>query len=237
MHEKRSNLCVAANFSSIQETVEFIDQVGKYICILKTQCERFKGDPEENLRILYNKKREHKFLLFEDRKFYDGMETIKSIYAEKYVKYVDLVTVVPICGDGVFKAIESAVSEVDLPEDEHRGCLAVCEVSFDGFIPVDPTKLLEVAERNSKICVGIIAQKLRIPNGRQMIKATPGVHISETKDGQNQKWKHPVEVISDGADIVIVGRGIVGAPRDDIGRITQLYKEVAYKAYCDTMNT
>jgi len=70
-----------------------------------------------------------------------------------------------------------------------------------------------------------------------MIKATPGVHISETKGGQNQKWRHPVEVTRDGADIVIVGRGIVGAPRDDIGQITQLYKEVAYKADCDTMNT
>jgi len=55
--------------------------------------------------------------LFEDRKFYGGMPTIESIYAEKYVKYVDLVTVVPICRDGIFKATESTVSEVDLPED------------------------------------------------------------------------------------------------------------------------
>jgi len=134
----------------------------------------------------------------------------------------------PTCRDIVFKAIESTVSEVDPPEDEHRGCLAVRKVSNDGFIPVDPTKLLEVAERNSKICVGMIAQKLEIPNGCQMIKATSGVHISETKDGQNQEWKYPVEVISDGPDIVIVVRGLL-VHLETIS-FTRLYKELAYKA-------
>lgn len=233
--EKRSNLCVAANFRTLEETSEFIDKVGEHICILKTQSERFPGDPAENLRALYEKKKQYNFLLFEDRKFYDGMETIQSIYAEKYVKYADLVTVIPICGDGVFKAIENAAKSANLPEDEPRGCLAVCQVSFAGFVQINEKECLEVAERNTSVCVGVIAQSLQVSDVCSMIKATPGVHIAQSDDGGNQQWNHPSKVIDLGADIVIVGRGIVSAPTEELGATTRLYKEVSYKAYCDSL--
>lgn len=230
--EKKSNLCVAANFKTLDETLNFIDKVGKHICILKTQSERFPGDPAENLRLLYQKKKEYNFLLFEDRKFYDGMETIQSIYAEKYVHYADIVTVIPICGDGVFQAIENAAKSANLPEDEPRGCLAVCQVSFAGFIQVDEQECLKVAERNSSICIGIIAQTLQVSDDCSMIKATPGVHISKSNDGKNQQWNHPSQVIGAGADIVIVGRGIVSAPDNELEATTRLYKEISFMAYC-----
>lgn len=233
--EKRSNLCVAANFKTTEDLLEFVDRVGKHICILKTQLERSGEVSKRILEALYEKKRQHNFLLFEDRKFFDGEETIQSIYSEMYVRYVDLVTVIPICGDGIFKAIENAVLRANLPVDEPRGCLAVCELSFKGFIPTSPNQLLEVAEQNSSICCGIIAQALQVKDNCRMIKATPGVHLTQSGDGGNQQWNHPSRVLANGADVIIVGRGIVSAPKSDLERVACQYKEAAWRAYTDVV--
>lgn len=227
---KESNLCVAANFDTIEETLEFVDKVGSLICILKIQSERFKDDNlTENLKRLYEKKKRYNFLLFEDRKFFDGEETVRTCY-RKYVPFVDLVTVVPTCGDGIFKAIQDASILANLPTDEPRGCLAVCELSFAGS-SIDSYKALEIAERNSGICVGIIAQKLQINDQFKMFKATPGVHLSQSSDGGNQQWNHPEKVVLGGADVIIVGRGIVSSPKEKWEEITRLYKETAFIAY------
>lgn len=228
--DKKSNLCVAANFNTVEETLSFVDKVGQHICMLKTQSERFKDDKiKENLKRLYAKKKQYNFLLFEDRKFFDGQETVQACY-EKYVAFADVVTVVPTCGDGVFRAITDAAKAAKLPEDEPRGCLAVCELSFSGSF-MDSTKAIELAEANSNICVGIIAQKLQVPDQLSMFKATPGVHMSRSSDGGNQQWNHPDQVMAAGADVIIVGRGIVSAPPEEWENITRLYKETAFNAY------
>lgn len=236
MIDKRSNLCVAANFETIEDTLRFVDRVGKHICILKTQIYRFEGDFKNNLKSLYEKKKEHNFLLFDDPKLCDGLETVYSIYKNIFVKYVDLVTVYAGLGDDIFRAIEKAALEANLPEDEPRGCLAVCEFSFEGVIPADPSLLLEVAERNSSICVGVIAQTLQVKDDCAMIKATPGVHLTSTSDGFGQQWKHPRVAVTNGSDVVIVGRGIVSAPANDLEKVTIEYKEASYKAYTDSLN-
>lgn len=228
--EKKSNLCVAANFSTIDETLEFVDKVGSHICMLKTQSERFEDDNlKVNLDRLYAKKKQYNFLLFEDRKFFDGEETVQACY-KKYVQHVDLVTVVPTCGDGIFRAIKEASLLANVPEDEPRGCLAVCELSFAGS-SMDSSKALEVAERNSGVCAGIIAQKLQVRDQLSMFKATPGVHLSRSSDGGNQQWNHPDKVMAAGADVIIVGRGIVSSPKEEWENITRLYKETAFNAY------
>lgn len=228
--DKKSNLCVAANFKSLDETIRFVDRIGKYIVVLKIQCARWPENPIHVYERLYAKKKEHNFLLFEDFKFNDSKETVQSIYSTLFVKYVDLVTVSPWCGDGIFEAIKEAAIKADLPDDEPRGCLAVCEVSF-AQIPVDPKIFLEIAERNSNICVGIIAQKLNVSDQFVMIKATPGVHLDQSSDGGNQQWRHPDKVVADGADLLIVGRGIVAAPECEQEDLTRRYRDVIYEAF------
>lgn len=234
--EKKTNLCVAANFETIEETLNFVDKVGRHICILKTQCERNGEVSEKNLKLLYEKKKKFNFLLFEDRKFNDGEETIKSIY-KMYVKYVDLVTVSPNFGDPIFNAIRTAAGEAKLSIDEPRGCLAVCEYSFAGYTGADPKLLLNIARRNSDICVGIIAQSLHVDDDCTLVKLTPGVHLSRTSDGANQQWKHPAKVVANGADVIIVGRGIASAPSEELEQVACKYKEIAFKAYNEGCGT
>lgn len=235
--DKKSTLCVAADLSSFDEIVKLVEKIGQHICILKVHTRRCGGNLEENLKTLYSLKKRFNFLLFEDCKFFDGKETIEADYAGMYVKYVDLVTVIPICGDGIFKAIENGARLASLPDSEPRGCLSVCEVSFSGFVGQDTGELVKITNRNSSICVGIIAQKLQVDDPYSMIKASPGVHINKTTDGENQQWRTPDKVVGDGADVVIVGRGIVAAPEQEWEPLAREYKEESYQAYLRALNS
>lgn len=232
MIDKRTNLCVAADFKAVQQVIKLADMIGPHICMLKLHSGFQGGTSENSLEALYNLKRRHNFLLFEDRKFFDGRETVILDYQD-YVKYVDIVTVVPDFGDAMFDAIKTVVDNTDLPDDEHRGCLAVCELSFKDIIRPDPEKLYRVAERNSPICIGIIAQKLKVKDQSRMIKATPGINMSQTSDGKSQQWRGPESAIADGTDIIIVGRGITAKPEDQWEATAREYKDLAYKAYLD----
>lgn len=238
MIKKNSNLCVSADFKNFRQVIDLVEKIGRHICILKIHSESFGlNNIEENLELLYKLKLEYNFLLFEDRKFYDGKAIVQNMY-EPYAKYVDLVTVVPIFGDGIFKAIEDGIKNARLPESEPRGCLAVCELSFSGLILPESTnswfeRLLEAAEKHTPICAGIIAQKLNVHDEFSMFKASPGAHLERSSDGSNQQWRTPDQVINDGADVVIVGRGIISASPDEWEPLTIRYKERLYKAYLD----
>lgn len=224
--EKKSNLCVAANYETIEECLKLVDKIGNHICMLKTQLNRYDGSTEENLRLLYEKKKKYNFLLFEDRKYNDTPETNASLY-KKIVKYVDLVTVDAACGCETFEEFDRIAKEAGLQADEPRGSLIVCEFSIKGHEQPDPVKALNKAENNS-FCTGIIAQKLNVKNPYSMFKATPGVHMSKSTDGVGQQWNHPSEVAAKGADVLIVGRGIVSASEDELENITIAYKEASY---------
>lgn len=228
MTEKKSNLCVAADFPTFKEIIEFVEKCGQHICILKTHLDQYGWVTEDDMKQLYKLKKKYNFLLFEDVKFVDHKQVTKTIYSNRWVKYVDLVTIFPIHGEFLFEAIHEAVVSANLPPDEPRGCLAVCEVSYSDSDQINPNKLLDRASKNSNICIGVIAQDLLLDDC-QLIKATPGVHLTRSKDESTQKWRTPETVMSNGTDIIIVGRGITQAKSVEDSVLE--YKKASYEAY------
>jgi orotidine-5'-phosphate decarboxylase len=66
--------------------------------------------------------------------------------------------------------------------------------------------------------------------GEDFIVMTPGVGLQVGGDGLGQQYRTPEEVVGrDGCDVVIVGRGIVGA--DDPVAIAEVYRERSWRAY------
>ena len=58
---------------------------------------------------------------------------------------------------------------------------------------------------------------------------TPGVHLQESSDGGDQRYVTPeVAVLTRGADIIIVGRGVTQA-RDMVDTVVK-YKNQAWSA-------
>jgi hypothetical protein len=56
-----------------------------------------------------------------------------------------------------------------------------------------------------------------------------GVHLEKTTDGKGQQWRTVEDAIKrDGNDIVIVGRGIIGA--SNLGKEAARYQQAAWDA-------
>ena len=123
-----------------------------------------------------------------------------------------------------------------------RGLLLLAEMSSEGNLMTGSytTKCVQAAREHQDFVVGFISQRT-LNEGRKdnFVSMTPGVNLpSEEKavssdkmgDGLGQQYRTPAKVVAqDGCDIIIVGRGILGAK--DRAKEAERYRSAAWKAY------
>ena len=143
-------------------------------------------------------------------------------------------------GEGDIQNKEMALQELG-PPPHARGLLLLAEMSSEGnLLNADYTlTCLKLARMNRDFVVGFIAQRsLNAQTEDTFLTLTPGVNLPPegikgdwaTGDGLGQQWRTPKEVVGkDGADIVIVGRGILNAK--DRKREAERYRKAAWAAY------
>ena len=68
---KQSNLCVSADVHTSSSLLRLAEDVGDYICVLKTHADIIDDFTEQTIKKLNEVSRRKNFLLFEDRKFGD----------------------------------------------------------------------------------------------------------------------------------------------------------------------
>ena len=68
---KKSNLCVSADVHSTSALLRLAEEVGDYICVLKTHADIVDDFGERTIKSLIEISTRRKFLIFEDRKFGD----------------------------------------------------------------------------------------------------------------------------------------------------------------------
>lgn len=68
---KRSTLCISADVHTTSALLRLADEVGDYICVLKTHADIIDDFSEKTIKGLNEVSRRKQFLLFEDRKFGD----------------------------------------------------------------------------------------------------------------------------------------------------------------------
>lgn len=242
MEEKRSNLCVAADTTSAERLLAVAAALGPEIAVLKVHCDVVADWSEAVSEKLGQLAAEHRFLLFEDRKFADIGATVQKQFsgAPFYIqRWASLVTVHAIPGPGLLRSLE----------DPNVGSLVLAQMSSQGNLADAhySQQALQMAAAHPSIVAGLITNgssrlehlsSVPIPGG--LIHATPGVHISTGPgDSLGQSYNQtPASAIANGSDIIIVGRGIMGADPDDsahplesIVAAAQSYRSLAWNAY------
>lgn len=136
--------------------------------------------------------------------------------------------------------IQTTLSELG-PPPHARGLLLLAEMSSVGNLitPEYTDACVQAAQSNTDFVLGFICQRsLNAQPQDNFICLTPGVSLppedeEDVKiagDGKGQRWRDPAEVVGqDGADIIIVGRGILKA--DNRRREAQRYQKSAWQAY------
>ncbi|KAM4608424.1 uridine 5'-monophosphate synthase [Polymixia lowei] len=228
MEEKQSNLCVSADVTSCAELLQLADSLGPKICLLKTHVDilqDFTLDFTQTLKALAEK---HNFLIFEDRKFADIGNTVKHQYEGgmyQIASWSHIVNAHAIPGPGVVKGLSAVGQPLD------RGCLLIAQMSTQGSMATGEytQSVLKMAEEQADFVFGFICGS-KISKRPEFIHMTPGVQIQAGGDGLGQQYTSPEEVICNkGSDVIIVGRGILGA--SDRVETTESYRKSGWEAY------
>lgn len=209
IHEKKTHLALSADVTQSEKLLELAEQMGPEICVLKTHVDildDFTLGVAKQLRDIADR---HQFLIFEDRKFADIGHTVKQQYSGglyHIADWADIVNAHSLPGPGIIQAL----TEIGL--SKQRGLLLLAEMSSAGNLTdaIYAENTLEMAEQFPEFVMGFISQR-KLSNDPRWIYMTPGVQLTEKNDELGQRYVTPKRAMEKGADVIIVGRGILAA--------------------------
>ncbi|KAI9295562.1 orotidine 5'-phosphate decarboxylase Ura4 [Neoconidiobolus thromboides FSU 785] len=232
--EKESNLCLSLDVTSKKKFLELADQLGPYICLLKTHIdilEDFDYSIIEELQFLAKK---HNFMIFEDRKFADIGNTVKNQYLKgvyRIAQWADFTNCHIIPGEGIIQGLKSVGLDTTLVP-KPRALLLLAQMSSAGSLATgDYTeKNVKLADQHSDFVAGFIAAGQLKSEATPMIVMTPGIGLEVAGDAMGQQYRTPESIITKNhSDIIIVGRNIINS--ENPVKMAKKYREVGWEAY------
>lgn len=230
MDLKKTNLCLAADLTKADDILNLAESVGPYICLLKTHVDIIEDFSESFIKSLQASAQKHNFLILEDRKFADIGNTVSLQYSKGVYgisRWADLVTAHSLPGNGILKGLKDVVG--DSPA---RGVFLLAEMSSDGnLISAEyKDKTIKMIEGDGDFVAGVVAQSADLVQDPGLIQLTPGVKIEQGGDNLGQKYNTPENVVKKkGADVAVVGRGIIGSKNP--AETARIYRDQLWAAY------
>ncbi len=239
MHEKRSNLCLAADVHEPKAILSLAKQCSEEIAMLKTHADAISNYSPALAGELSDLARDRSFLLFEDKKFADIGTTVKAQYSggvHKIADWAHLVTVHSVPGQGVLEGLFE-VARPKMERGQIRGAILIAQMSSKGNLATGEytKKTVEMGKKFPGFCAGFIGtgsapselKKLAQIAPPQFAILTPGVNLSTSKGALSQQYSTPQKAITAGSDCIIVGSGIFKAPNPK--RAAQEYRKAAWE--------
>lgn len=197
---KKSNICLAVDVKTVEELFSIIEELGKYICIIKIHYDiitDFHDNLEETIFQLNSYKHKYHFLIWEDRKYADiGMIMVRQI-KNHISRWADIISVHSIAGLESVETIDF-ISIFLVAELSSKGCLTDFNYIFQSSI---------IAEKHDNI-IGIVCQH-KIKSNKLMV--VPGISLTKSEDGMGQQHTSIDSPSKKFADIYVIGRGILSS--------------------------
>lgn len=234
-HEKKSNLAVSADVTTAAELLLLAETLGPEICILKTHIDIITDFIPQLTKTLRKLADQHHFLIFEDRKFADIGNTVKQQFVGgiyQIALWADIINAHSLPGPGIVEGLYEGISSVG----RQRKCalLLIAEMSSKGHLMNEEYRrqTLLLAQSYPDFVMGFITQHQlsKTLADECFVNLTPGVQLAVKDDALGQQYVTPEKaIIENGADIVIVGRGILNAK--DPTAMAKEYRERAWQSY------
>lgn len=225
--EKKTNLVLSCDVFRCDELLNFANQLGDQIAVLKTHIdilEDFHPDCISQLKAIAAEKQ---FLIFEDRKFADIGNTVQAQYHGgifKTSRWADIINAHALPGDGV---IEGLKKQSKTPPS----ILLIAEMSSVGHLLNEQYQLatVQMAHRHADVVTGFITQH-RLTDKPEWVHMAPGIALEGSGDHLGQRYTTPEEaILKNGIDMIIVGRGIISHANPK--QIASEYRERAWNAF------
>ncbi|XP_038211983.1 uridine 5'-monophosphate synthase [Zerene cesonia] len=225
---KKTNLCLSVDLTSSSQILDLLEKVGEHICLVKTHIDIIQDFSQNFVTALKQLATRFNFLILEDRKFADIGNTVAMQYTQGIYnvnKWADCVTSHSLPGEGILKALNNS-------SNGEKGVFLLAEMSCEGnLITSEYTQAtVKMAEKYPELITGFVCQKKDTFKNPGLIQLTPGVKLESSKDDLGQVYNTPEKVIlENGADIIVVGRGIVAAKNAEAQAV--IYKDALWRCY------
>lgn len=235
MELKKTNLCLAADVTTTAELLNLAESIGPFICILKTHIDIVDDFNEAFVKSLRGLATKHNFMIMEDRKFADIGNTVTLQFTKgifKISEWADLVTAHSLPGEGILKALKEA-SENKKP----LGVFVLAEMSSEGHLMSSEysAKTIQMINAYTDITAGVVCQNADLFDSPGLIQLTPGCKLNESGDDLGQKYNSPEYLVKEkGADIAVVGRGIIASKNPT--EVAKTYRDRLWSAYEERLN-
>ena len=232
IQQKQSRLVLSLDVDNQKDFFKILEQTAEHIVMLKTHIDILKDFDQDFVPKLQAYASKYKFMIFEDRKFADIGNTVKKQYQSgiyKISQWSDFITVHGIPGAGILQGLFDGIN--------NKSAFLLAKMSSKGnLMNADYTrKVFEMGKNNATVVSGYIVHaqnatqlqllKNKIPEGQLLLM--PGVKLQKGSDSMGQQYTSVSEAISGGADLIIVGRGIIADKNP--GRMAQKYREESMK--------
>ncbi|MCH9644957.1 MAG: orotidine-5'-phosphate decarboxylase [Gammaproteobacteria bacterium] len=227
MHEKKTNLALSADYTHKHDLLNLVESVGAEICVLKTHIDIIEDFDTALIEELQHLAQQHRFIIFEDRKFADIGNTVKHQYADGIYHIADWAKITNahiVPGPGIIEGLKT------VGMSKGNGLLLLAQMSSTGTTAKGEytQENVTLAMQHKDFVMGFICQQ-RLTDDPGFIHMTPGVKLDQGGDSLGQQYLTPQKVIRDnGSDVVIVGRGIYQA--DDPVAAAKKYREAAWSS-------
>ena len=226
IEEKKSNLCVSLDYEKTEKILEVLTLVKASVVMVKIHVdiiENFTLDFATKLKQICE---DNNILILEDRKFADIGHIFKKQFTGgiyKILNWCHLITMHALVGSRPIRCFQECA---DL---NRQGVLLIKEMSNKGNMldKLYTDKCVALAHKYPEVVCGFIGQSSS-PNP-DMLCIMPGVNRMVTRDQADQRYKTPSQAIKDGADIIIVGRGITEA--HNISIEAEIYRTLSWGEY------
>jgi len=230
MKEKESHVVLSLDVDSTNEFWSILKSASKHIVMLKTHVDTLHDFSPAFISEVQDYCNQNNIFLFEDRKFADIGNTVRAQYRGglyRIADWAEFVTVHMISGEAILKGLFEGL--------ENRSSFLLAKMSSkDNLISESYTrKVIELGKKNESVVSGFIGHgktaeeiaKLRKKIPANFLLLMPGVQIASSGDALGQTYIDPATATKNGADAIIVGRGITHAK--DIEKAAETYRTQA----------
>ena len=213
-----SDVIIACDFSSKEETLKFLDQFKEEKPFVKIGMELFYAEGSEIVKEI--KKRGHKIFL--DLKLCDIPNTVYKAMKNIAVLGVDMTNVHAFGSIEMMKAAKKAINEVN-PETKLIAVTVLTssdqnvldnELMIDGNIN---DVILKYASNTKEagldgvVCSPLESKIIKEKCGEDFLTVTPGIRFADDAKGDQKRVTTPAMAKEIGSSYIVVGRSITGA--------------------------
>lgn len=228
-----TRVIVALDVNSIEEVRALVSKVGSNIKTFKVGMRLFTKYGPALVREL----KENGYDVFLDLKYHDIPNTVETACYEAALLGVDMLTIHACGGKEMCKAAVKGAKEGAIKSGKKVPTIlavtvltsmnevALKEVGVNNAVDIQVLNLATMAINEGVggiVCSPLEVKKLKSEIKNKFVAVIPGIRLPEGNTNDQKRVAGPGAAIKDGADYLVIGRPVYGAP-DPVQALKQIY--------------